>query len=274
MLPLSRILIPTDFSPLSERSARYAATLARRFHSRLILFHVVPARSADREVARQSMNSFLANEWNDIEITRVIEEGGPAEKIVEYARSEDASLIMMPTHGLSSFRRFLLGSVTAKVLHDAECPVWTEVHTENAPEAHPSEPRTLACAVDLAPENARVLRWGAALAAELGRRLLVVHAIPSFGFHPETYYLETDLRRFLVGQAKEQIAKMLASCSISGAEIHIEAGPVPKAVRSAVEDREADLLVIGRSLNDGMWGRLRTNSYAIIRESPCPVISV
>jgi len=40
---------------------------------------------------------------------------------------------MMPTHGLGGFRRFLLGSVTAKVLHDADCPVWTGVHLERAP---------------------------------------------------------------------------------------------------------------------------------------------
>ena len=36
----------------------------------------------------------------------------------------------MPTHGFGPLRRFLLGSVAAKVLHDAQCPVWTSVHTD------------------------------------------------------------------------------------------------------------------------------------------------
>jgi nucleotide-binding universal stress UspA family protein len=39
----------------------------------------------------------------------------------------------LPTHGLGAFRRSLIGSITAKVLHDAECPVWTGVHLAQAP---------------------------------------------------------------------------------------------------------------------------------------------
>ena len=39
----------------------------------------------------------------------------------------------MPTHGYGPFRRFILGSNTAKVLHDADCPVWTGVHVEEIP---------------------------------------------------------------------------------------------------------------------------------------------
>jgi hypothetical protein len=41
-----------------------------------------------------------------------------------------ADLIMMPTYGMGSFRRHLIGSVTAKVLHDVACPVWTAAHVE------------------------------------------------------------------------------------------------------------------------------------------------
>jgi hypothetical protein len=56
-------------------------------------------------------------------------EGDPASIITEYAARNRVDLIMMPTHGYGTFRSLLLGSVTAKVLHDAECPVWTGVHT-------------------------------------------------------------------------------------------------------------------------------------------------
>jgi hypothetical protein len=40
---------------------------------------------------------------------------------------------MMSTHGYGAFYRFLLGSVTAKVLHEIQCPVWTGAHLEEAP---------------------------------------------------------------------------------------------------------------------------------------------
>ena len=56
----------------------------------------------------------------------------------KWAKANQIDLIMMPTHGYGRFRALLLGSVTAKVLHDADCPVWTAVHREEVM-AHPPE---------------------------------------------------------------------------------------------------------------------------------------
>jgi len=52
----------------------------------------------------------------------------------------------------------------------------------------------------------------------------------------------------------------------------VESGEVSKAVRAAAGRLNADLVVIGRGAADN--ARLRTNAYGIIRESPCPVVSV
>ena len=61
---------------------------------------------------------------------RVIAEGEPAREIIRYAHENEVSLIMMPSHGFGPFRRFMIGSTTAKVLHDAHIPVWTDAHVE------------------------------------------------------------------------------------------------------------------------------------------------
>jgi hypothetical protein len=50
--------------------------------------------------------------------------------ISSLARDWGIGLIMMATRGRGLFRAALLGSVTAKVLHDADCPVWTAAHVE------------------------------------------------------------------------------------------------------------------------------------------------
>jgi len=60
----------------------------------------------------------------------VLKEGDPAQQIVEYARTTDVDLIMMPTHGYGRFRAALLGSVTAKVIHDSLCALWTSAHIQ------------------------------------------------------------------------------------------------------------------------------------------------
>ena len=57
-------------------------------------------------------------------------------------------MIMMPATGLGRFRRVLLGSVTAKVLHDVSCPVWTSAHEPDPTLAAPGTYRTILCAVD------------------------------------------------------------------------------------------------------------------------------
>src|SRR5581483_8938570 len=103
-------------------------------------------------------------------------EGDPAMQIVGFAAREKVGLIVMPTHGYGPFRRFILGSNTAKVLHDAECPVWTGVHLEEAPAAG-IPPRRILCAVDLGPQSSKALCWAAGLAASLGAKLTLLHVV-------------------------------------------------------------------------------------------------
>ena len=57
-------------------------------------------------------------------------------------------------------------------------------------------------------------------------------------------------------------------------EMILAGGNIATLVRNVALRKRADLVVIGRGcLHDGL-GRLRSNAYAIIRESPCPVLSV
>ena len=63
----------------------------------------------------------------------------PATAIISFAETNGVDLIMMPTHGYGPVRSFLLGSVAAKVLHDARCPVWTSSHAgDPGVEEHPA----------------------------------------------------------------------------------------------------------------------------------------
>ena len=58
------------------------------------------------------------------------------------------------------------------------------------------------------------------------------------------------------------------------AELCLETGSVAKVVRSAALRHHSDLVIIGRGQINDTLGGLRTNTYAVIRESPCPVLSV
>src|SRR5262249_40350522 len=94
-------------------------------------------------------------------------------------------LIMLPTHGYGPFRRFLLGSVTAKVLHDAECPVWTAAHMEDAPIMGHLACRKIICAVDRSADAGNLMKWAARLACDTGATLRFLHVVPGIEAWPE-----------------------------------------------------------------------------------------
>ena len=147
MLDIQKILLPVDFPIASLDVIHQAAALACHFHSKIVILHVLTASShaasmpghgrelAGRDLlpsilreAQEQLDTSLEPELDGLDIRCVLVEGDPARRIVQMAGEEEADLIMMPSHG-SAFEQFLLGSVTAKVLHGTECPIWTGRHT-------------------------------------------------------------------------------------------------------------------------------------------------
>ena len=289
MFPISKIVLPVDFSERAAHAARFAVPVAERFHSEIVLVHVLPPHYEFGTVemgtailndliverlhrARQRTAAFLQEELAQFKVRRLVIEGDPAHEIVALAHDEQASLIMMPTHGYGPFRRLLLGSVTAKVLHDTDCPVWTTAHAE-APGAVPGALKHIVCAVDLGPSSARALEWSARLAAEFGATLTLAHALVELDPRTEEYYFSPEWRKYVFDTAQAEIAKLQQSAGTHAA-VSLTRGAAPVAVCQEVRKAEADLLVIGRASDAGVLGRLTSDAYAIIRQSPCPVVSV
>src|ERR1022692_5078868 len=104
------------------------------------------------------LEAFSCTAPADAAVRRVVLEGDPTQTVVQFASSENCDLIVMPTHGYGPFRRFLLGSVTAKVLHDAICPVWTGPHMERAPDYATVHFRNIVCALDRSEEHTSELQ--------------------------------------------------------------------------------------------------------------------
>ncbi len=290
MFPLNRILLPIDFSERCLGATRYAEALGVRFESEISLLHVLePLRYSVatleagaaatgelmtelRAQAQELLAKYACEGLDRVRVKRVLLEGDPARRIVAYAHDEQVSLIAMPTHGYGPFRRFILGSVTAKVLHDAECPVLTGVHMEDAPALDAIAFRNVVCALDLAAQSRKTLCWAMQLASEFSARLTLLHAVPCIESKPGEYF-DRELARDVSISARAELEKLRDDIHAE-AEIVVEGGDAPKVVCRAAGRLHADLLVIGRGSAAGIAGRLRTNAYAIIRGSPCAVVSV
>jgi nucleotide-binding universal stress UspA family protein len=290
MLNFPKILFPVDFSERSKQTAPYVAWIARKFQSRVALLHVLdisfaapagpllrpePPKSYAgmiRKNRESDLAEFAAGIFDGLCVTRVVELGDAAEIITRHAEHNEMDLIVLPTHGLGRFRWLLLGSVTAKVLHDSLCPVWTSVHSDTLPPATAKKIRTIVCGVDLYSESVRVINAASDMAANYGSVVRLVHAIAAPEGKPGSN-IDAGLKRFLFDTAREQIAKYQDDAGTDW-ELCIQSGSIASVLSGAALHFEADLVVIGRGHLHDRFGRLRTNVGAIIRESPCPVLSV
>ena len=289
MLEFKKILFPIDFSDRCRGAAHYVEAVAGQFGSKVILLNVLETSIGqpgdldfgglttslhweDRTVrAQEALDRFLNDELSHLEVERRLEAGDPARTIVKVAHDENVDLIMMPTHGYGGFRRFVLGSVTAKVLHDARCPVWTGVHMEDAPPLSAIVVRNIVCALDLTENSKPAFAAAVQLAKEYGAKLTFTHAVPGSEALPEKL-MDMELRQHLMRGARLQLETQCAEAGVT-ASVCIDVGDVHKVVAACTKAHNAEMLVIGRGHHSG-FGRLRTHSYSIIRESPCPVISI
>ena len=291
MLSIQRILVPVVLTDTSRHVMHQAAWLARRFHAETILLHVVPPlsypagalESGDEITARDlharivqraqmDLDRALPPEFDGIAVTRVLLRGDPAQEIVKTARDRSADLIVMSTHGHGAFYRMLLGSDTAKVLHESHCPVWTGAHLEETP-AREFSIRHVLCSVDLSPRSSHTASLAAELATAVGATLTLVHITTSVevwgpgGSHVDPVWKET-----IRGNAIREIAKLQQDIGTK-AEVIIDSGNVPELLSRAAGQTNADVLVIGHSPGRSHLGD-NGEGYGIIRESGIPVLSV
>ena len=134
---VSRILLPTDFSPPCESALEWGRRLATAFGTSLVLLHVIdmlnypvgakligsdPLFPLLRDEAKRRMQEWQARAPG---AEAVIREGSPRPLIVETAVELQCQMIVMGTHGRSGLAHLLLGSVAEYVVRHSKVPVLT-----------------------------------------------------------------------------------------------------------------------------------------------------
>lgn len=145
MAMAGKIMAAIDGSKLSQRIVEKAGELARAQGVELIVVQVMepviytePNDVMFREVEYPNQEEILNKQFESIEsevtrfgvtYERVVAEGVPAEEICDLAEEHQASTIVVGRHGANALERFLLGSVSDRVVHHAPCNVYV-VHSE------------------------------------------------------------------------------------------------------------------------------------------------
>jgi len=279
MLPFRKILFPVDYSEPCKAIVPYVEEMRSHFSAELGLIHAYgpdalaysPLPITDpglpeqaRAFAEERLGEFAQAYFPGLHVELYSGIGEPGAVIREVVQHQGADLVMLPTHGRAPLRRLLLGSVTAKVLHDLTVPVWT---------GHPLRiPYTsVLAAVDSSDESEAVIRAAAALAASYRAELSLAYVMEMPPVSMETAF--GPYRDDFMAAADAHLSELKKKTGVKAPHTILD-GPVADAIRDQALLANADLIVTGRGEVHGTLSRLWSHLYPIVRHAPCAVLSI
>lgn len=298
MSRIRRILCPVDFSDYSMHAVAHAAALARSYDATLLVLHVWPltpppppyeglASTAmlmlpdQRKASLGRLNALVASlDRPSSTVEAILEEGTPATVILDVARAREADLLVVGTHGRGGFDRFVLGSVTEKLLHKSPCPVLT-VPKDVAGEqlGRVSYARVL-CALDDVSAPSASLDMARSLARESKAELILLHVVEPV---PEPVLAEVglaDAGRETDATSKQWLQALDKLAATYGTEspptrTRVVVGKAGVEIVRVAREEHADLIVMGvrgrGAVDLFLFG---STSNRVVRHAPCPVLTV
>ncbi len=287
-MQIREIIVPVDFSECSHAALERARTLAGGYRARIHLLHVVsplpyPAEFGYGphvlEEVEDHARRHLA-EWaqeargGGCEVVEHLDRGVAVDAIARLADEVKAQLIVMGTHGHSGFSQLFLGSVAARTLRVAPCPVWTcriSEHVETEPV------RRVLVPTDFSPHAAHALEIAISLCGDLGAALDLVHVyqspLPAFAEIPNRAELEREQRdaaERMLGEVSERVR----GAGLRGSA-NLREGPCAAEITRCAELHGSDLVVLGTRGHSGLR-RAFLGSVAehVLRSASCSVLTV
>jgi nucleotide-binding universal stress UspA family protein len=287
MLPFHKILYPVDYSAPCQAVIPYVQEMACHFSAELMVCHAYtplasiaqsellitdPELQAKAHVLEEDrLRQFACQTFPGQKLETVVELGEPGGVIDRLAQQQRADLVMLATRGHGPVRRFLLGSITAKVLHDVSAAVWTGVGAALSDHPVRMPYQSIVCALDDSLEAEGVLRAAASIASAYHAQLWIVQVVPTPPAYPDVDLGEHTKQ--LRDASQYKLRELKAKLGVDAPHTVIDA-LLTDGIHHEVVRRKADLLVTGRGHSIGTFSRLWSHLYSIIRDAPCPVLSV
>ncbi|MBI2816709.1 MAG: universal stress protein [Acidobacteria bacterium] len=303
-LDIQTILCPVDFSDFSFRALTYAASIGRHFCSRIFVQHTIdlPPKSYLGEIEQVATREVLEAELQRAsvpppqkrgsraadfpEVHLLVNGGDVVAHILESADRYHADLLVMGTHGHKGFNRFILGSVTERVVRQARCPVLVVSRPERGfvdeEEPEKIDLKTILLATDFSPHSDRSLAYALKWASEWPAKLVLFHAVEQtppeirgrVDLFPEyNPYFEQEL-----AQAWQTIQTQVPADLAGRCEVYCEVrhGDARQQILQVAAQLRANLIVMGcrggrYSGPVATWG---STVSAVVRDGRFPVLTV
>jgi nucleotide-binding universal stress UspA family protein len=284
---LARIMVATDFSPVSDRALDYAVSLARRFGSQIYLTHVIPfpghsmmepglavptAEDLRAGAKRQMQDIVDSGALYGVPYEVILDEGLLWPALEMLLEKKKINLLVLGTHGMSGAMKAVFGSAAEAIFRQARVPVLTvgPAITKQAP--FEAEFQNILFATAFGPGAEREAAIAFKLAQEHRSKLTLLHVterpdgFTSFNAEAEREAIRRQMRE-LVPACCEPACKL---------EFHVTYGsdPVREILRAAHETK-ADLIVIGAKKRGALAGHVvHSKAFRVVRDAGCPVLTV
>jgi nucleotide-binding universal stress UspA family protein len=266
-MPIEKILVPIDFSPLSTFALEWAVACGHRYRASILLMNVLESEESDSSQTSSKLAALVApGDQEDLSLQTLVRHGNPTNQILSVAREYNADLIVMGTHSGGILKRLFIGSVTLGVLRHCDVPILTV-----SPALLPHRFERVLFAADLAGNSLPALQAFLDFAQPEISKLICLHAV------------ETDVQHLasavpgLVQNTRSRLEQLTEEGSrrrIPVEDILAEGVPAD-AILNTAKDRSADLIVLStteKSLLDRAL--LGSTAERVIRESEIPVLSI
>jgi nucleotide-binding universal stress UspA family protein len=190
-----QIVCAVDFSDFSHLILSYGRALATEFHAKLYVCHVLhemvmlsshgQAYITSEKAAKERLDAtkvLLENLVREqkIEAQIIVSQGHAADELTRIVQEKNIDLVIAATHGGSGIKRFLIGSVTDRLVKTLTCPLLV-LHTQKDHPAFPNVFRIpmkkILVGCDFSPESDLAFEYGLSLAQEFQAELHLVHVI-------------------------------------------------------------------------------------------------
>jgi nucleotide-binding universal stress UspA family protein len=288
------LLCPVDYSSASAGALRYAAAIAERLVTRLIVLSVedpLLAEAVDlgtgghwsREDSERELERFVRRTFGDDHVALAMCEydvavGKPAPEILRVARERSCFLIVMSERGQTGARKLFFGATTERVLRETAVPVLVTpsvdagpIHVENAKRWI----GRIVVPVDLSTTSHHQTYVAAELARTLEVPLLLVHVIEPVKSPVASRFNRRGLDADQRSVAEDGLSELLATIPRRlRPEALVAYGDPAEEAAKVVNDRHAGLVVMNLHGSPAVGPRMGSVTYRMLCLSQALMLAI
>lgn len=283
---LSKILVTTDFSEVSDRALDYAIALARRYDARIYLAHIItpdPFQFAEpqlaqatyekvRQAAEEGITDILiSGRLRGVPHEVLLDEGNVWPTLEKLIVQHEIDLVVVGTHGRGKVQKILIGSVAEEIFRQADTAVLTVGPAVKSETKKEIELNHILFATDFGPGAQKAAAYAFSLAQEHNASLTLLHVIESAAAYSE----EAVARQREINVARMKKLMPDGSENWCKPEFRVTFGSAVEEILIAARESKADLIVMGAKPRRSLAGHVPlTIAYNVVTKATSPVLTV